>query len=468
MAAMTALAPAILLSALGVSVAAVALPALTRTFAASVGGVQWVIIVYLMATTVTVVLAGRLGDLFGHRPVLLVGIALFSLASAACALAPTLAFLVTARALQGIGGAILMALPVSLVREGVATERMGSAMGLLGTTTAIGTALGPTLGGFVIAGFGWRTAFGALAAFGLLVFVLALRFVVAAPSRKVKTRAADLGLPSAAVLGIALTAYALLAAGGPAGVPIGPVPLAVVALASLAAYLVVERRARVPLVPLAVVRQRTVGLALAMNALVSTVMMSTFVVGPFFLAFGLGLNEALVGLVMAVGPASAALSGVPAGRITDRFGERRVAVIGLCQMSVSLLALALLPRHFGIAGYAVSLMLLTPGFQMFLAANNTTVMFAAPPDRRGTLSGLLGLSRNLGLMTGASVMGAVFAAALGPVGVAQASGEAIGDAFTTTFLLATGLVVTALVLALIDRTGPTGGIDVSRRAPDDR
>ena len=468
MAAMTALAPAILLSALGVSIAAVALPTLARTFGASVGGVQWVVIAYLMATTVTIVLAGRLGDLFGHRPVLLAGIALFSVASAVSALAPGLGLLVAARAVQGIGGAILMALPVSLVRESVSTERMGSAMGLLGTTTAVGTALGPTVGGFVIAGFGWRASFAGLAVFGALVFVLALRFIAAAPARTGKTRAGDLGLPSAMALGVALMGYALLAAGGPAGVPVGPVPLALVTAASLAAFVWIERRARVPLVPAAVLRQRSIGLALGMNVLVTTVMMSTFVVGPFFLAFALHLNEALVGLVMAVGPATAALSGVPAGRITDRFGGRRVALVGLCQMIASLVALALLPRAFGVAGYVVALMFLTPGFQMFLAANNTTVMFAAPPDRRGTLSGLLGLSRNLGLMTGASAMGAVFAVALGPVGVTEAPEAAIGYAFTVSYLVATGLVVAALVLALIDRPPATAGIDASRRTPDDR
>jgi MFS family permease len=180
-------------------------------------------------------------------------------------------------------------------------------------------------------------------------------------------------------------------------------------------------------------------------------MMATLIVGPFFLSFGLGLGEAMVGLVMAVGPCAAALAGVPAGRITDRFGAATSLVAGLAQMALGLVLLAALPVTFGIAGYALALIVLTPGFQLFLAANNAAVMLAAREDQRGMVSGLLGLSRNIGFVSGASVMGAVFSAAAGTRDIAKAAPETIASAFSATFLIAAGVIALAILVAMAGR-----------------
>lgn len=130
-----ALALAMLLPSLGTSIANVALPALQTAFAASFSDVQWVVLAYLLAVTL-IVGAGRLGDLYGRRPLLLLGVALFSLASAGAAVAPNLWVLVAARAVQGLGAATTMALTVALVGDIVPRERIGSAIGLLGIVSA--------------------------------------------------------------------------------------------------------------------------------------------------------------------------------------------------------------------------------------------------------------------------------------------------------------------------------------------
>ena len=116
---------------------------------------------------------------------------------------------------------------------------------------------------------------------------------------------------------------------------------------------------------------------------------------------------------MSAGPIVAALTGVPAGRIVDRFGAHRMTVAGLVGMAVGATRLAMLPTSFGIAGYIAPLVVITAGYALFQAANNTAVMTDIRPDQRGVISGLLNLSRNLGLITGASVMGAVFALGVG-------------------------------------------------------
>lgn len=447
---LAALALAMLLASLGVSVATVALPTLARDFSAPVAHVQWVILAYLLAVTVAIVSGGRLGDLIGHRPVLLAGLGVFAAASAACAAAPTLGALIVARAAQGVGGAILMALPISIIRDMVPKERTGAAMGLMMTMSAVGTALGPSLGGLMIAWSGWRAAFLVLAIVGAAVLVFAVRGIPAPQCAGPRARG-SLDLPGAFILALTLTAYSLAVTGGSDGFDAKSGVLLLGAAVGVVVFVVIERRRDMPLVQLAALRNRTTSAALLMNLLVSAVMMATLVVGPFYLTFALGLNEALAGLVMAVGPVTAALAGVPAGRITDRFGAPRVLLLGLVQTTAGLLCLAVLPALVGIAGYVLSLMLLTPGFQLFLAANNTSVMTAAPDSERGMISGLLGLSRNLGLMTGASVMGAVFALAVGRRDIAQAAPDAIGTAFSVTFLVAAGLTVVAALTALIGR-----------------
>jgi MFS family permease len=191
--------------------------------------------------------------------------------------------------------------------------------------------------------------------------------------------------------------------------------------------------------------------SLAMSTLVMTVMMATLVVGPFYLSRTLGLTAALVGTVMSIGPIISTLSGVPAGRVVDRFGAPFMVVVGLIAMAAGSVALSVLPAMFGLAGYIAAIALLTPGYQLFQAANNTAVMMDVHPDQRGVISGMLSLSRNLGLITGASVMGALFAFAAGASDIATALPGAIAGGMRITFGIAAILLVAAIAIALASR-----------------
>ena len=425
--ALAGLALAMLLSSLGTSVANVALPTLEETFGASFGAVQWVVLAYLLAVTTLVVGAGRLGDLVGRRRLLVAGIATFTAVSALCAAAPALWMLVAARAVQGIGAAAMMALTLAVVAETVPRGRTGAAMGLLGSTSAIGTALGPSLGGALIAGPGWRAIFLVNVPLGLLALHLAHRHLPTDRERPAADRV-RVDVAGTALLAVALGAYALaMTAGG--GGPLAAGLLVAVAAAALLAL--AERRAQAPLISAAMLRDGALRAGLATSAIVSTVMMATLVVGPFHLSRALGLGPAPVGLVMSAGPAVVAVSGVPAGRIADRLGARPVTLAGLAGMAAGTLLLALLPARFGVAGYLGPIVVVTLGYALFQTANNTAVMAGAPADLRGVTSGMLNLSRNIGLVTGASVMGTVFAVA----------------GMRATFAVATALIGAGIALA---------------------
>lgn len=441
------LAIATLLSSLGVSIANTALPSIAAAFGASFSSVRWVIVSYLLAITVTVVSAGRLGDIFGRRRIFLSGIVLYAAASFLCGLAPSLDILVSARAAQGIGGAIAIALSQALVTESVPKAKMGRTMGLLGTMSAVGTALGPSLSGFLIAGAGWRAVFLILVPIALLVLALALRFV---PTHESQAGASlrEFDLLGAVLLGITLALYSFSMSAAEGGFGRRNILLLLCAISFGIFFTQNEKRKIFPLVRIDIVRNIALTASLAMNAIVSTVMMSTLVVGPFYLSHGLGFGDAQVGLMMSVGPGFSILSGIPAGRIVDYLGTRKVVLIGLGTMALGAACLALLPPILGASGYFVSVALLSPGYQLFLAANSTAVMADVVPEQRGVISGVLSLSRNLGLITGASAMGAIFSAASGIKKDSLMNAVAATDGLRATFLVATFLVLLALGAAI--------------------
>jgi MFS family permease len=178
------------------------------------------------------------------------------------------------------------------------------------------------------------------------------------------------------------------------------------------------------------------------------------VVGPFHLAGALGLSPAAVGLVVSVGPLVVALAGVPAGRLTDRFGARPMSIAGLAAIASGCALLAMLPATLGIAGYVTPLIVITAGYALFQTANNTDVMADVPADRRGVMSGLVNLARNLGLITGASVMGAVFAGAVGAIDIAAVQPGAVATGTRITFAVAAALMAGALCIAIAGRRVP--------------
>lgn len=380
------LALSMLLASLGASIANVALPTMAAAFSAPFAQVQAVVVSYLAGLTIFVVIAGRLGDRYGLRPMLIAGLGLFTSASLLCALAPDLWLLVAARGVQGAGAAFLMTLSMALMRQTASEARLGRAMGLLGTVSALGTALGPALGGLMLPLTGWRGVFWFQAPLSALALILAV--AVLSPERAAKA--------------------------APRG-------------------------------RLRSVLDRSLLPNLLLNVLVAAVMMTTLVVGPFYLSLALGLSVTQVGLVMTVGPALSIVSGAPSGRLVDHLGSRRVVLAGLLLLTTGTFALAILPGRAGVAGYLLAILVLTPGYQLFQAANNTAALADARADLRGAVSGLLNLSRNLGLIAGSTAMGALFAFGAGTADLTRVTAQAIAAGMQLTFLTAGGVMSLAIL-----------------------
>ncbi|EFF73066.1 transporter, major facilitator family protein [Achromobacter piechaudii ATCC 43553] len=434
-----------LLPSLGASVANVALPTLAQAFDARFQDVQWVVLAYLLAITTLIVSVGRLGDLLGRRRLMLAGIGLFTVGSLACGAAPGLGGLIAARAVQGLGAAIMMALTLAFASDAVSKEKTGRVMGLLGTMSAVGTALGPTLGGLLIGGWGWPSIFLINLPLGVLAFALAWRYLPRDETRPAQARA-RFDVRGSALLACAVAAYALaMTAGG----GFGQTRAALLAAAVLAGVAFVRGQARSasPLIRLALFRQPALGAGVATNGLVSTVMMTTLVVGPLLPGGRVGTGrradrarDVLRPRRCGVGGRAGRAGGGPlwraarhAGRLAGDDAGRGAVALGAGKR-----------RHGGIhraACHHHQRLCAVSGRQQQRRHGQR----AARSARSGV--GLAEPVSQPGLHYGASLMGAVFAWATGADDMRMASPAALAAGMRWTYALAVALLLTALAAA---------------------
>lgn len=325
-------------------------------------------------------------------------------------------------------------------------------MGLLGAMSAIGTTLGPSIGGLLIAALGWRSIFLVNVPLGILTFAMAWR-ALPAGNRTAWTGQAGFDGLGTGLLALTLAAYALAMTLGRGSFGLINIGLLVAAGIGIFLFATAQRMAKNPSVELSAFRDLSLSTSLAMNLIVATVMMATLVVAPFYLSRGLGLDAANAGLVLSTGPLVSALSALLAGRLADRFGAKRMMVAGLLGLATGTFLLSLAITTLGIVSYVVPITVTCFGYALFQTANNAAVMSSVGAGQRGVISGLLNLSRNLGLITGASVMGAIFAAASAggreAIGQGMLTSAAAAGGMQVTFQTATALAVAALVLALV-------------------
>jgi predicted MFS family arabinose efflux permease len=304
-------------------------------------------------------------------------------------------------------------------------------------------------------------------ALGILTLLLAHRFL---PVDRRGTKADLTGFDHAGTLLLALTlaAYALAMTTGRGSFGLLNVALLIMAVVGASLFALAGAKAASPLLQLALFRNPLLSAGFAMSTLVTTVVMATLVVGPFYLSGAFALDAARVGLVMSSGPIVAALTGVLAGRVVDWFGAQRMTIAGLIGMAAGSATLPMVPVSFGVLGYIAPLVVITAGYALFQAGNNTTVMTTSRPEQRGVISGLLNLSRNLGLITGASVMGAVFALGAAATGMTTARPEAVAAGMRLTFAVAAVLIVVALAIASVSHALSRDAVHASREQEDDR
>ena len=399
------------MSALDGSVVNTVLPVIRGAFGVEVSTIGWVIIIYPLIVSGLLLTFGRLGDIYGHRRVYLAGFALFILSSAVAGLSPTAHALIAARAVQALGAAMLQSNSPAILTTTFPGRQRGQALGLQGAMTYLGIMVGPPLGGWLTTLLSWRAVFYINGPVGLLATGLAWLVVPRLRSESAHERFDPLGALSF-LLG--LSALLLAVNRGQAWGWASPriLGLLVGALVALVFFVVLESRIAEPMLDLSLFRRRIFS-ASAVSAVLNyfCVFSITFLM-PFYLIEGRGFSPDRAGLLLTTQPFMMAIVAPVSGTLSDRFGSRWIASLGMACLGMGLFLLSRLgptsPPGQVMAGLAV----VGLGVGAFVAPNNNALMGAAPRERQGVAAGVLATGRNLGATFGFGVAAALFSARL--------------------------------------------------------
>jgi EmrB/QacA subfamily drug resistance transporter len=424
-----------------------ALPVIRKDLHASLEGLEWTVNAYTLTFAVLLLTGAALGDRFGRRRMFAIGLGIFTLASAAAALAPSMGALVAARAVQGAGGAIVMPLTLTILSAAVPAEKRGVALGAWGGIGGLAVALGPLVGGAVVSGLSWQWIFWINVPVGIVLVPLALRRLDETHGPSNKLDLPGVGLASAGLLGIV---WGLVRGNGQGWTS----PEIVLSLTGgaivLAAFVLWELRAEAPMLPMRFFRNRT----FAMTNLASLLMFfgmfgSIFLLAQFFQTVQ-GYSPFGSGLRILPWTAMPIFIAPIAGALSDRIGGRRIIATGLGLQAIGLGWIAAVstpttPYADLIAPFVLS----GVGMALFFAPVANVVLSSVRPEEEGQASGANNAIRELGGVFGVAVLASVFS---------QYGGYGTGQSFVD------GLTPAIWVGAVVVALGALAALLIPRRA----
>ncbi|MGA2552379.1 MAG: MFS transporter [Burkholderiaceae bacterium] len=392
------------LATLDTAIANTALPTIAADLHSPAAASVWIINAYQLTMVASLLPFAALGDLLGPRRVYLGGLAVFTAASLACALSPTLAFLTGARALQGVGGGAMMSVNVALIRLIYPPARLGRGVGMNALVVGIGFAVGPTIASLVLAAASWPWLFGLNVPLGLLALAVAYS---ALPQNAHHGRAFD---PVTALLTAVCFSALIFTLTSVAQWQSRAQILSSLALAcaSGTALLIRERGHASPMLPVDLLRRPMFALSTITAIAAFAAQGLAFVSLPFYFEEVLHRNPINTGFLMTAWPVVVAAAAPFAGRLSDKYAPGLLGGIGLAILCLGEAALALLPAAPSAGRIVVYLAICGAGFGMFQAPNLRALMSSAPPERSGGASGVIAIARLIGQTTGAALVAMCF------------------------------------------------------------
>jgi EmrB/QacA subfamily drug resistance transporter len=395
------------MSALDVSIVNVAMPTLKTTFGVSMAVIEWVAMAYMLTLTIFLPLFGRLADIYGRSNLYNVGFVVFSFGSLLCGAATSATFLIGARVVQAVGAGLLQANSVALITQAFPASERGKAIGIQGAVQAVSMAVGPFVGGVLIAAVGWRAIFFVNLPIGLLGTVAALLVL---PRQQGAGRKESVDYLGAALFAAGLACLVLafnegVKLGWGSGRIIGYLAGAAVLLCALVAA---ELRARHPLIDLRLFRIPAFLLGNVAGMLSYFVLFAVMFLMPFYLQKVLGYGTAVTGSFLIAVPLAMAVVAPFSGHVSDRLGSRLMTTAGMLLSAVACLHMLFLGESVHVSLLLTALVLLGVGMGLFTPPNNSSIMGSAPADKLGVAGGVLNMMRSLGLIFGVDISGAIF------------------------------------------------------------
>jgi EmrB/QacA subfamily drug resistance transporter len=404
---MAAVGVGILLGTIDLSIVNIALPTLVREFKASFSTVQWVALAYMLTLSTLTLTMGRLGDMIGKKQIYIGGMVVFTIGSMLCGISSSIYWLIGFRVFQAIGAAMSAALGTAVIIEAFPPEERGKAIGAGAAFVSFGIIAGPAIGGLLIELISWRWVFFVNIPIGIVGVILALRFVPNIKNEKGQRfdywGAGTVFISQLALL-LALTVGQRIGFGNP--IIIG---LFVTSLVFFIFFFLVELRFDHPMVDLELFKDSLFGINL-LNSFISFVSIGgVIILMPFYLENVLHYHPLQVGLILAVLPVAGGIVSPIAGVLSDRFGTRPIAVLGLLIMVGGYFGLTTLDAQTTTLEYILKFIPIGLGVGIFQSPNNSAIMGAAPGNRLGLVSSLLPVTRTLGNSSGIAAIGAFWA-----------------------------------------------------------
>jgi DHA2 family multidrug resistance protein-like MFS transporter len=423
------------MSVLSNSMTNLALPYIAHDLAISAESSIWIVNASQITLMVCLLPVAALADIVGYRHVYRFGLALFCLASLGCALAPSLTWLIAARAVQGLGGAAIMSIQPALVRSIYPRAMLGRGLGFNTPVVATSLAAGPSIGAALLTVASWPVLFAVYIPLGVISFLLGERYL---PHTTHVHRPFD--IPSAAMSGITFGLLIFGIDGIAHGHP-WPVIVTEMAIAALLGTLFVWRQTKLadPMMPIEIFKRPVFALSISAASCTFTAQGLAFVSLPFFFHTVLGRSATDTGILLTAWPLALAGMAPIAGRLADRHHAGFLGAIGLTSMTAGLVLTALLPADPSSANVMWRLVLCGAGFGIFAAPNNRLMMNAVPRDRSGSAGGIIASARTLGQTTGAALVALVFS-------LFDFSGTGAAEAARAALWLAAGFAGVALVV----------------------
>lgn len=425
------------------SIVNISLPSLTKYFSVGITTVEWVVMAYLLTTSSLLLSAGRLGDMRGHKSIYIAGFLVFTAASALCGFAGTIGQLIFFRILQALGGTCMLATGPAILTEAFPPFERGKALGLIAISVSLGLTMGPFLGGLIVANFGWRWIFFVNIPVGILASILAAAIL---KGGKLQTEKHFDFLGSATAFAALFAILLALSKGSEWGWgSLATLGLLIAAAALTAVFVAVEGRTEDPMLDLSLFRSRLFSAA-NISALINYVALFVVIfLMPFYLLEVFGESTQKAGMVLTAVPLITAVIAPISGVLSDRIGSRLLSSTGLAITALALFGLSRTSPASGLLPVVVFLGVVGLGSGMFQSPNTSAIMGSVPRGRLGIAAGMQATMRNVGMVLGVALAGALVAS-LAPRGSAD---QHFAFAIQVAFVVGSAICVIGVVASLV-------------------
>lgn len=391
------------MAALDGSIVNVALPRMAKELGTSTSSIQLVVTSYLVVIVASVLIFGRLGDIFGKSKIFNIGLLGFTLGSLMCGLSQTFSLLILSRVVQAIGAAATMANSQGIITETFALGERGKALGFNGTAVALGSLIGPGLGGFIVETFKWEYIFLINIPIGFIVQYFAFKLLKSNRAAQLEKQPFDIGGALLFMVAITSVFIGLNRAQNLGLTHLITLALLGVSMLSFFLFIVVERLKAHPLLELKIFENKLFSLSIFCGFITFVAVFCNNIMQPFYLQYVLNFSPAKAGLILMIYPTILMITAPLSGHISDKMGSEILTFIGLFLISLGLFFMSTLKEDSSIALMIAFIALMSIGMGLFQSPNNALIMSTVPRNKLGIAGSVNALVRNLGMVCGVTL-----------------------------------------------------------------